>query len=145
MVALTKSDKSSDDVITGRVAVVEWLVTEPVCQGVDTEGGLLDEEDSEDTSVDESTHPVSPSKTGYEAGEDHSHEDDGLDVVAMLPDNDGVVVQIGDVGSTNTLWVLLHDHPSDVRVEKTLSNGVWVLVGVGVSVMCPVISRPPSD
>jgi len=106
---------------------------------------LLDEEDSEDTSVDEATHPVSPSKTGYETGEDHSHEDDGLDVVAMLPDNDGVIVQIGDVGSTNALWVLLHDHPSDVRVEKTLSNGVWVLVGVGVSVMCPVISRPPSD
>ncbi len=145
VITLTKSDKSSDYVVTGRVAVVEWLVTEPVGQGVDTEGGLLDEEDSENASVDETTHPVSPSKTSDEAREDHSHKDNGLDVVAMLPNNDRVIVQVRDIGTTNALWVLLHDHPSDVGVEKTFSNGVWILVGVGVSVVCSVISRPPSD
>jgi hypothetical protein len=116
-----------------------------VCQRVDAEGGLLNEEDAKNTGVDESAHPVSPSKTSYKAREDHSHKDNGLDVVSMLPDNDGVIVQIGDISTTNALWVLLHDHPSDVRVEKALPNGVWVLVGVGVSVMCSVISRPPSD
>jgi len=145
MVALTKSDESSNDVISWRVAVVEWLVTEPVCQRVDAESSLLDEEDSENSSVDETSLPVSPSETTDETGEDHSHEDNGLNVVAMLPDNDGVIVQIGDVGTADTLWVLLHDHPSDMRVQKTLPDGVWVLVGVGVSVVSTVISRPPSD
>jgi len=145
VVTLTKSDKSSDNMITGRVAVVEWLVAEPMSQGIDTEGGLLDEEDSEDTSVDESTHPVSPSKTSHEAREYHAHEDDGLDVVAMLPDDDRVIIQIGDIGAANSLRVLLHDHPSDVRVEEALSNRVWILVGIGVSVMGSVISGPPSD
>ena len=145
VVTLTKSDKSSDDVITGRVAVIEWLITKPMCQRVDTEGGLLDEEDSENTSVDESAHPISPSKTSDEAREDHAHEDDGLDVVAMLPDNDWVIIQIGDISTANSLRVLLHDHPANVRVEETLSNGVGIFVGVGISVMGSVISRPPSD
>ena len=145
VVTLTKSDESSDDVVTGRVAVIEWLITKPMGQGVDTEGGLLHEEDSEDTSVDESTHPISPSEASYKTGEDHAHEDDSLDVVAMLPDNDWVVIQIGDIGTANSFRVLLHDHPSDVRVEETLSNRVGILVGVGISVMGSVISRPPSD
>ena len=140
VVTLAESDKSSNNVVTRRVAVVKWLVTEPMCQRVDTERGLLNEEDPQNSSVDESTHPVTPSKAGNKAWEDHTHEDNGLDVVAMLPDNDGVIVQVGDVGTTNAFWVLLHDHPSDVRVEKTLSNGVWVLVGIGVSVVGSVVS-----
>jgi len=114
MVTLTKSDKSSNNVVTRRVAVVEWLVTEPVGQRVDAEGGLLDEEDSENASVDEAPHPVSPSKTSHKAREDHAHEDNGLNVIAMLPNNDGVIVQVRNIGTTDTLWVLLHDHPSDV-------------------------------
>ena len=122
VVSLSESDKGGDDMITRRVAVVEWLITEPVSKGVDTEGGLLNDEDSKNTGVDESSHPVSPSKTSYQAGEDHSHEDDSLDVVSMLPDNDGVIVQIRDVGTANALWVLLHDHPAEMRVDETLSD-----------------------
>jgi hypothetical protein len=140
MVTLSESDESGNNVITRRVAIVEWLVTEPVSKGVDAEGGLLNEEDSKDSSVDESSHPVTPSKTSNKAREDHSHEDDGLDVVSVLPDDDGVIVQIRDIGTTNTLWVLLHDHPSEVRIYESFSNGVWVLVGIGVSVMGSVIS-----
>jgi hypothetical protein len=30
----------------------------------------------------------------------------------VLPDNDRVVIQIGDIGTANAFWVLLHDHPS---------------------------------
>jgi hypothetical protein len=85
-----------------------------VGQGVDAEGGWLNEEDPENASVDETTHPVSPPKTSDKAREDHAHEDNGLDVVAMLPNNDWVIVQVRDIGTTNALWVLLHDHPSDV-------------------------------
>lgn len=145
VVTLSKGDQSGDHVITRRIAVVEWLVTEPMGQRVDAEGGLLDEEDSQNTSVDESSHPITPAKTGNEAREDHTHEDDDLDVIAMLPDNDRIIVQVGDVRTANALWVLLHDHPADVRIEKTFSNGIWVLVGIGVSVMSSVISGPPSN
>jgi hypothetical protein len=32
----------------------------------------------------------------------------------MLPDDDGVIVEVGDVGTADALWVLLHDHPSEM-------------------------------
>lgn len=63
VVTLTESDKGSDDVVPGAVAVVKGLVSEPVGKRVDAEGSLLDEEDAEDTSVDEATLPVVPEKT----------------------------------------------------------------------------------
>jgi len=60
VVSLAKGNESSDDMVTRRVAVVEGLVTEPVGQGVDAEGGLLDDEDAEDTAVDVAAEPVTP-------------------------------------------------------------------------------------
>lgn len=145
VVTLTKGDESSDDVVTGRVAVVEGLVTEPVSQGVDAEGGLLDEEDAEDTGVDETTSPVIPAEATDEHGEDKAHGDNALDEVGVLEDDDGVIVEIGDVSAANALGVLLHDHPSQVRVQETLADGVGILLGIGVAVVSAVVSGPPSD
>lgn len=121
VVAFSKSNESSDDVVSRRVTVIERLVTKPMSQRVDTESSLLNEEDSENTGVDETTKPITPTKTCNETRKDHAHKDDSLDVVAVLPNNDWVIVQVGDVGTANTLWVLLHDHPSEVRVYETLS------------------------
>jgi hypothetical protein len=94
VVAFTEGDESGNDVITGRVAVIKWLVTEPVGERIDAEGGLLDEEDAEDTGVDEAAEPVIPAKTTNEHGEDETHEEDDLEVVTVLPNDDGVFVQI---------------------------------------------------
>jgi hypothetical protein len=44
VVALAEGNKSGDDVVSRRVAVIEGLIAEPVGQAVDAEGGLLDEE-----------------------------------------------------------------------------------------------------
>ena len=145
VVALTKSDKSSDDVVTGAVAIVEGLVTEPVSEGVDAEGGLLDEEDAENASVDKASEPVTPTETSDKSREDETHEENDLEVVLVLPDNNGVVVEVRDVGATNALGVLLHEHPAEVRVEETLPDTVGVLVGVGVAVVSAVVTGPPSD
>jgi hypothetical protein len=145
VVALAESDKSGDDMVTRAVAVVEGLVAEPVGKGVDTEGGLLDEEDAEDTSVDEASEPVTPAETGNESGENETHEENDLEVVLVLPDNNGVVVEVRDVGTANSLGVLLHEHPTEVRVEKTLPDAVGVLVGVGVAVVSAMVAGPPSD
>ena len=114
-------------------------------QRVDAESGLLDEEDTQDTSVDETTPPVTPAKTGHEHGNNQTHGENDLEVVAVLPDDNRVFVEIGDIGAADTLGVLLHDHPSQVRVEQTLADGVGVLVGIGITVVSPVITRPPAD
>lgn len=145
VVSLSESDKGGEDVVTGRVSVVERLVTEPVGDRVDAERGLLDEADSKDTSIDEATGPVTPTETSDDGGKDQAHEKHALDVVAVLPDDNGIFVEIADVGSALALRILLENHPSEVRVEETLANGVGVLLGVGVSVVSTVTIGPPSD
>lgn len=111
---------------------------------VDAEGSLLDKEDTEDTAVDEAASPVTPSETANKGRDDESHGDDALDVVLVLEDDDGILVEIGDVGTADSLGVLLHDHPADVRVEETLADRVGILVGIGVSVVSTVIPGPPA-
>ena len=145
VVSLTEGNESGDDVITGRVSVVEGLVSEPVGKGVDTEGSLLDKANSKNTGVDEATKPVTPAETSNDSGEDQAHGENALDVVAVLPDDNGVLVEIGDVGSALALRVLLEDHPADVGIEETLANGVGVLLSIGVTVVSSVAVRPPSN
>jgi hypothetical protein len=63
----------------------------------------------------------------------------------VLPDNDGILVKVGDIGSALALGVPLEDHPSDVGVEETFADGVGVLLSVGISVVRTVAVRPPVD
>lgn len=145
VVALTHGDESSEHVVTRGIAVVERLIAEPVSQGVDAEGGLLDEEDAENTSVDESTEPVTPAESRNETRQSEAHGDEDAEVVLVLPDNDGILVQIGDVGAALALGVLFHDHPSDVGVHEALADGVGVLFGIGVPMVSTVATSPPSN
>jgi len=145
VIAFSQSDKGRDKMITRRVAVIKRLVSEPMCERVDAEGSLLHEEDAENASVDVSSHPITPTDTGNEGGKHETHKDDNLEIVLVLPNNDWVLVKIADIGTANTLRILLHDHPSEVGVEETFADRVRVLVGIGVSVMSSVVSGPPSD
>ena len=131
--------------VTGRVAVVERLVTEPVGERVDAESSLLDEADAEDTGVNETADPVIPAEAADKGGQDESKSENTLEEVGVLPDDDGVLVEVGDVGTAGALGVLLHDHPAEVRVEETLANRVGVLFGVGIAVVSTVAARPPAD
>lgn len=145
VVSLTKSDQSGNHVVTGGVAVIEGLVSQPVGQGVHAEGGLLDEEDTQNTGVDETTEPVTPAETRDQHGDEKTHGEDDLEVVAVLPHNDGVLVKIRDISTADALGVLLHDHPAQVGVEQTLADGIGVLVGIGVTVVSTMVASPPAD
>lgn len=145
VVSFAKGDEGSDDVVSRAVAVIKRLLAKPVGETVDAEGGLLDNKHTQDSGVDEATEPVAPAKTGDEGGEDESHEDDALHEVPVLPDNDGILVQVGDVGTTDSLGVLLHDHPANVAVEKTLPHGVGVLLSVGIPVVSTVTNCSKLD
>jgi hypothetical protein len=145
VVALAEGDERGDDVVAGRVAVVKGLLAEPVGERVDAEGGLLDEADAQDAGVDVAAEPVTPEEAADERREDEAHGHDALDEVAVLPDDDGVLVEVGDVGAAGALGVLLEDHPAEVGVEETLADRVGVLDGVGVSVVGAVIPGPPPD
>jgi len=65
MITLTQRDECCNDMITGRVAVVEGLVAKPMRERVHAESGLLHEEDAEDPGVDEASEVVTPRETCY--------------------------------------------------------------------------------
>ena len=69
MVPLAESDQGSDKMVARRVPVVKWLITKPMGQRVDTECGLLNEEDSKNASVDEAAQPVVPAKASNQCRE----------------------------------------------------------------------------
>ena len=145
VVAFAEGDERGDDVVTGGVAVVKGLVAEPVGKRIHAEGCLLHEEDAEDAAVDDAAEPVTPEEAADDHGEDEAHEEDYFEVVSVLPYDDGVFVEVGDVGSADPLRVLLHQHPAKVGVEETFADGVGVFVGVGVAVVSSVVSSPPSN
>ena len=63
----------------------------------------------------------------------------------MLPNHDGIFVEVRNIGSSDALGVLLHQHPTEMRVEESLSNAVGILLGIGVSVVGAVVASPPTD
>ena len=144
VIAFAKGDESSNHMVAWGVAIVKRLVPKPVGKGVDAEGGLLDKEDAKDATVDETTEPIAPAKATDEHREDEAHEEYHLKVMTMLPNDDRVLIEVGDVCAANSLGVLLHQHPPKVGIEETFADGIWIFVGVGVSVMCAVITSPPS-
>ena len=144
VVALTDGAEGGDKVVTRGVLVVEGLVSEPVSKRVDAEGRVVHKAQSSGTGEEESSPPVSPSESGNESREGESHEEEQGEVVLVLPLDDLVSGQVGDIGDTD-LSSRLDDHPSDVGPPETLVGRVRVELGVGVSVVGSVSSGPPFD
>jgi len=144
MVTLADGAKCGEEVVARSVLVVERLVPEPVGKRVDTERRVVDKQEPSGTGKEESALPVSPSEPSYKRGEDDTHEQKHRNVVLVLPPDDLVSGQVRDVGNSD-LASRLDEHPSYMRPPETLVGRVRVELGVGVSVVCSMASRPPFD
>jgi hypothetical protein len=116
VVPLSKAEEGRDPMVSRRVPVVEGLITQVMAQTVDGEGALLNTDDTEDSGVNETTPPITPAQSC-----DHRRQYpcacySDLGVVLVLPDNEGVVAQVGDIGSAVLLIILSKQQPSHVCV-----------------------------
>ena len=145
VVALAKGDKGGEQVVSWGSSVVEGLFANPVGEGVDAEGGLLDHEGLDQAGVDEAAPEVVEKVLGEEGREDERHEDHDGQVVSVLDADNPVVHQVGDVCSGLVLGVRHQQHPADVRVPEAASGVVGVSVGVRVTVVDSVRVAPPLD
>lgn len=141
VVIFIESDEGSDEVVMRRVVVIEGLVIKLVGKGVDVESSLLDEVDMEDVSVDIIVYLVVLVEVVDKSWEDDCYEDNVFDEVVVLLNDDGVFVEIGDIGLVFVFGVLFYDYLVDVRVEEIFVNGVRVFVGVGVMVVSVMVVR----
>ena len=106
MVALTNGAESSEEVVTGSVLVIERLVSEPMSEGVDTEGRLkisgdsvvtvectyvVNKDEPGGTGKEESTSPISPSESSNNGRDQECHCQEKRQVVLVLPPDNPVL------------------------------------------------------
>jgi hypothetical protein len=121
------------------------LVTQPMGKGIDTKSRLLKEEAPQDTRIDQAAFPITPTQSGDHHWEKHSESKNEFTIVFMLPHDDWVLVQVGDICPTTILGVLLQRHPHKVGVPHALPDTVWIFDGIGPSMVCPMLAAPPSN
>lgn len=144
VVTFSYGDEGRKPVVLGGVLVIERRVSEPVGERVDAEGRVVDEEKSGGSGEEETSAVIVPSESSDEGGENESHPDDEVDVPTVLPLDDFVLRQIGNVGDSR-LSAGLDEHPSDVRPPEAFVGRVGVEISVGVSVVGAMTTGPPFD
>lgn len=100
--------------------------------------------ETEYTRVHEPSLPVTPAKAGDKSREEEAHEEYERNVVLVLPPDDRVLGKVGYISNTR-LAAGLDKHPTDVRIPEPTVSVVRVEVGVGVTVVGAVTTRPPLD
>lgn len=145
VVSLAESDKGGEDVISRGMSIVKGLVTKPVGKRVDAEGGVVDKDETGDSGVVETPSPITPEQTSNGSREEEAHNEDNDAVILVLHTDKEIGVEIGDIGSSDALRVLFEDHPSEMSIHQAFSDRIGVLLGIGVSMVSTMISRPPAD
>jgi hypothetical protein len=144
VVSLADRNECGDDVVSGSVLVIERSLSKPVSERVDAEGRVVHKGQTSRTGKEQPTPPIAPQETRNDSRDDETHDDKEGEVHAMLPPDNGVLVQVGHVGDAG-LATGLDNHPADVRPEEAVVCAVGVEVGVGVAVVCAMATAPPFD
>jgi len=166
VVSLSDGDQGGNEVVTRSVLVIESVLSEPMSQRVDTEGGLqgqvedcqttaerrriiyythvVHEQQPSSSGKEETSLPVTPTETSNTHGEEQSHDQKQRQIVVVLPPDNLGSSQVGDIGDAD-LGSRLEDHPTDVSPPEPFVGRVRVEVGVGVTVVSSVASGPPFD
>jgi hypothetical protein len=119
MITLADGDERGDKVITRGVLVVERRVTEPMRERVYAKRRMVDKRQARGTCEEETAPPISPTETGDGHREEESHGQHQREVVFVLPSDNLVACQVGDVGYTD-LGSWFEDHPAAApRGERT--------------------------
>ena len=121
------------------------LIPKPMSKGIDTKGCLLDEEEPQDPCIYQTSFPITPAKSSDDHWEQHAENKNEFTIVPVLPDDDGVLVQVRDISPSLVLGVLLQYHPHEVGVPYAFPYTVRVFDSIGPPMVSSVFAAPPSD
>mmetsp|Transcript_26683 Transcript_26683/g.45979 ORF Transcript_26683/g.45979 Transcript_26683/m.45979 type:complete len:418 (+) Transcript_26683:623-1876(+) len=145
VVALAQGQQRRDERVPRRVLVGEGGGAKGVREGVDEEGGVVHEDQAGHTGNEVAAPIVAPTEAGNQHREDERHEGSEPVIVAVLPADHRVGVQVGNVGFADLGRVLLEEHPAQVGVEEALLGIVRVPLGIGIPVVRTMVTAPPAD
>ena len=94
--------------------------------------------------VENATPPVSPSQTSDKSRQAEGHAEEDGDVPFMLPPDDAVFAEVGDVGHA---WLAagFDDHPADMGPEEAMVRAIRVKIRVSIAMVRAVATGPPLD
>lgn len=141
VVALAKGEEGSDGAVLGSALVVIGELAEGVSDAVDAEGALEHGHSASNGGDVEASSPITPTKTTDQSGEDDAGEEGEGDVVLMLPDEEGVALEVADIG-LDSLLISLLEEPTHMGVPEATLDVVRVAVSVGVAVVSSVVQTP---
>jgi len=162
MVTLSEGDKRGEHVIARSVLIVEGSLTKPMSERVDTEGRLgtkvsvlfwlqsarwthvVDKEQTSERRIEITATPIAPEVTRNDGRNDNAHQEDEPEEIVMLPTDDGVAGEIGDISDTG-LATGMEDHPTNMGPDEPVMGTIGIEVGVSVTMMSTVTARPPLD
>jgi hypothetical protein len=105
---------------------------------------VVDKEQTSERRIEITATPIAPEVTGNGGRNDDARQEDEPDEPLVLPTDDGVAGEIGDISDTR-LATGLEDHPTDVGPDEPVMGTIGVEVGVSVTMMSTVTARPPLD
>ena len=105
---------------------------------------VVDKEQTSKGAIKVTAAPVPPEIAGDDGRKEDAHEEDEGDEPVVLPADDGVAGEIGDISDTR-FATGLEEHPTDVGPEEAAMGTIGIEVGVGVAMVSTVTARPPLD
>jgi hypothetical protein len=105
---------------------------------------MVDKEQTSERRIEITATPIAPEVTGNGGRNDDARQEDERDEPLVLPTDDGVAGEIGDISDTR-LATGLEDHPADMGPDEPVMGTIGVEVGVSVTMMSTVTARPPLD
>ena len=95
-------------------------------------------------SVIEAAPPISPTQPRNDRRQEQAEEEGKCEEPVMLPCHNGILFEVADICGAVTV-ARLDEHPANMGPQKSMLCTVRVEVGIGVAMMCSVMSCPPFD
>lgn len=105
---------------------------------------MVNEHQSNSTSVEITAFPIAPEQTCNDSRDNEGRDQHDVQIVSVLPAGDVVLLQITDIRNTRFASRFQHN-PTNVGVQQSFVGVIGVKIGVGISVVSAVTSRPPSN
>lgn len=105
---------------------------------------MVNKDQTTSASIHETALEVAPSKARDKSRRNERHDQEHLHIPAVLELNDGITRQIAHISNTRFPAGLEH-HPADMRPEQAVLRSVRIQVGICVTMMGTMATRPPFD